>query len=150
MICLLIGWNYWIPAFLYSTRIPTGTVDFNYFYTAGWLFLHHENPYNNTFFVYPPTSIPFYAIFAFFNLDLAMQLWRVTYFGMFGIALLGLCLTLDSKRRSLYVLLALLLMFTSYPLLILMRVGQNDLLVGSLTVLALVFQRIQRNVASAV
>lgn len=150
MICLLVGWNYWFPTFLYSTGIVvSGAPDFNRFWMAGWLLLHHENPYNNTLFVYPPTSIPFYALFAFFSLDYATWLWRIAYFGMFTIALLALCFTLESERRSLYVLLAFLLLFTSYPLLILMRLGQSDLLVGSLTVLALAFQRLQHNFASA-
>ena len=123
---LLIFWNYWIPTYLHA-YLPN--YDFNLFYVAGLVFLQHENPYAVTRFIYPPTSIPFYAVFAFFGLKLATQLWTVTYFAIFAIALLGICFTLDSERRSIVVLFTVIFLSTSYPLLYLMQLGQSDLLI---------------------
>jgi len=118
-ICLLIIWNYWIPTFLYASTVSfygSGGPDFNTFYLAGESWLSHKNPYLNIApspFVYPPTSLPFYGMFALFQIDFASWLWMVTYFIVFAVALLALACTLDGERRSLYVTIALLLFFTS-------------------------------------
>jgi hypothetical protein len=149
-ICIIIFWNYWIPTYLYSPtalRYGTGFPDFNIFYSAGYSWLSHSKPAN---FIYPPTSLPFYGFFALFNLELAGQLWRVTYLITFLIALASLALTFERVRRVYFISLTGVLFFTSYPLLIMMNLGQVDLLVASLSVISLAMQRLKRENASAV
>ena len=152
IVCVLIGWNFWLPTFLYSTGpalYGSGGPDFNIFYTGGYLWLTHKNPYLNTGFVYPPTSLPFFGLFALFSTDMAALVWMVTYFFVFAVALLGLALTFEGERRTLYISIALLLFFTSYPLLIMMNLGQSDLLVASLAVLSLASQKLKHGFWSA-
>ncbi|MGA3296243.1 MAG: hypothetical protein ABSD41_02225, partial [Candidatus Bathyarchaeia archaeon] len=75
--CLLIAWNYWVPLAVvnpFSTRnLPfsqygTDSADFHTFYLAGGSWLSEANPYNlngrPTPFIYPPTSLPFFGVFA--------------------------------------------------------------------------------------
>ncbi len=154
--CVLIGWNYWIPTFLYSSTVSlygSGGPDFNTFYLAGESWLLHKNPYINVApspFVYPPTSLPFYGVFALFQIDFASWLWMLTYFIIFAIALVAVGFTLKDERKSLYVSIAALLFFTSYPLLIMMTLGQSDLLVASLSILSLVGYRLKHSTVSAI
>ena len=154
-ICLLIGWNYWVPAYLYPTAAGlygSGHPDFNIFYVAGLLWLSHENPYLKTQFtpfVYPPPSFPFYGMFALFDLSLASWLWMATYFIVFALAFLALALTFQGERRFFYVSIALLLFFTSYPLLLMMVLGQSDLLIAGLTILSLASQKTKHRFVSA-
>jgi hypothetical protein len=72
------------------------------------------------------------------------------YFSVFAGALLALALTLRGNRRYVFVSIAILLLLTSYPLIILFQLGQIDLLLSSLTVLSLVAQRLKRESVSAV
>ena len=154
-ICMIICWNYWIPTFLYSSPAMfygSGSADFNIFYVAGSSWLGHNNPYLNTYpsqFVYPPTSLPFYGLFALFDPDSAGLLWMATYFAVFAAAFLALAFTLRREVRSLYLWILPLLFFTSFPLLVLMELGQSDLLVASLSVLGLVSMKLNRRYLSA-
>ena len=155
VVCFLIGWNYWIPAYLYPTAAGlygSGHPDFNIFYLAGHLWLSHQNPYlgiQPTPFVYPPASLPFFGLFAMFDLTLASWLWMATYMIAFAAAFLALAFSLHRERRFLYVSIALLLFFTSYPLLLMMVLGQSDLLISGLTILSLVSLRAKRGFISA-
>ena len=138
-----------IPTLLYSStamRYGSGSPDFSFFYSAGYAWLSHTKP----IFIYPPTSLPFYGFFALFNIELAGSLWRITYLITFLAAIVSLGLTLEGVRRAYFVSLAGVLFFTSYPLLIMMNLGQVDLLVASLSVLSLAAQRAKRENASAV
>lgn len=135
-----------------------GSGDFYVFYSAGKSWLSRLNPYTfngalvpsrPTPFIYPPTSLPFFALFTSFDFRFASQLWWATYFVLFAVALLALTLTLKGDRRYAYVSIALLLFLTSYPLLVNFQLGQSDLLVGSLAILSLVCQRLKRGFASA-
>jgi len=131
----------------------SGGPDFNTFYLAGESWLSHRNPYLNVApspFVYPPTSLSFYGVFALFQIDFASWLWMITYFIIFVIALVALGFMLKDERRSLYVSIAALLFFTSYPLLIMMTLGQSDLLVASLSILSLVGYRLKHSTVSAI
>ena len=65
------------------------------------------------------------------------------------VALVALAFTLNGDRRKLYVSLAILLFFTSYPLLILFQLGQIDLLLASLTILSLACERLKHKSVSA-
>ncbi len=150
MVCALIAWNYWIPTFLYSpsaVRYGSGFPDFNLFYLAGHAILTHTEI---TRFIYPPPSIPFYEFFALFNIDLASWLWMITYLIVFIAAVAGLALTLGGIRRAYFVSLTGVLAFTSFPLLIMMNLGQVDLLVASLSILSLAMQRLEHENASAI
>jgi|SRR5208282_2246694 len=162
-ICLLIAWNYWVPLAVvnpFSTRnLPfsqygTDSADFHVFYLAGGSWLSKANPYNLTGrtpqFLYPPTSLPFFGIFAKLDFRTASQLWTVLYFGVFAVALLALAFTLKGDKRYVFVSVAGLLFLTSYPLFILFQLGQIDLLLSSLTVLSLVSQRLKHESVSAV
>ena len=162
-ICLLIAWNYWVPLAVvnpFSTRnLPfsqygTDSADFHTFYLAGGSWLSEANPYNlngrPTPFIYPPTSLPFFGVFAKLDFRTASQLWAVLYFGVFAFALLALAFTLKGDKRYVFVSVAVLLFLTSYPLFILFQLGQIDLLLSSLTVLSLVSQRLKHESVSAV
>ena len=157
IICLLIGWNYWAPLFLWSTPFALYggySQDFHTFYLAGKSWLSQANPYNlsgkPTAFIYPPTSLPIFGLFGLADFRLASQLWMVTYFSLFAVALVALALTLKSDRRNVYVSIAALLFLTSYPLLIMFQLGQSDLLVASFAILSLVCERLKHRFTSAV
>ena len=161
-ICLLIAWNYWVPLAVvnpFSTRnLPfsqygTDSADFHTFYLAGGSWLSKGNPYTlngrATQFIYPPTSLPLFGIFAKFDFRTASQLWAVLYFGVLAVALLALAFTLKGDKRYVFVSVAVLLFLTSYPLFILFQLGQIDLLLSGLTVLSLVSQRLKHESVSA-
>jgi len=155
-ICFFIFWNYsatdffFAPNWIYDVRIS----DFHAFYMAGKSWLLGSNPYVNlqahTPFVYPPASLPFFGMFAIFDFIFATQLWVFTYISSFVIALLALALTLKRERRYVYISIAVLLLLTSFPFLVLLSLGQIDLLVASLTIISLVGERLKRRFASAV
>ena len=156
-VCLLIGWNYWAPLFLWSTPFALyggSSQDFHTFYLAGKSWLSHGNPYNvnggPTAFIYPPTSLPIFGLFGLVDFRLASQLWIVTYFSLFVVALVAIALTLKSDRRNVYVSIAVLLFLTSYPLFIMFQLGQSDLLVASFAILSLVCERFKHRLTSAV
>jgi hypothetical protein len=111
------------------------------------------NPYifdgKPTPFVYPPTSLLIFSMFAGFDFNFASELWTVAYFSLFAAALGALALTLQGDRRNLFVTMAILLSLTSYPLFIHFELGQSDLLVSSLAILSLVCERLKRRFASA-
>ncbi len=146
-----------MPLFLWSTPFTSligGPNDFYTFHQAGAAWLIRGNPYNLTGpasgFIYPPTSLPFYGVFALFAFQQASTLWFIVYFSVFLIALLSLVLTIEGERRYVYVLLAVLLLLTSYPLLVLMRWGQSDLLVAGLAILSFVGERLNHRFTSAI
>jgi hypothetical protein len=101
-------------------------------------------------YVYPPPSLPFFGLYALLNFVLAAQVWMVTYFVLFIVALVVLALTMEGERRSHFVSITSLLFFTSFPLLIMMNLGQSDLFVSSLALLSLAALRIKRVTASAI
>jgi len=103
-----------------------------------------------TAFIYPPTSLPVFGLFGLVDFRLASQLWIVTYFSLFVVALVALALTLKGDRRNVYVSIAVLLFLTSYPLLIMFQLGQSDLLVASFAILSLVCERLKHRLSSAV
>jgi len=74
----------------------------------------------------------------------------LTYFSLFAVAVLALAITIKPGWRYLYVLIAALLVLTSYPLIINMQLGQSDLLVASFGVLSLACERLRRGFMSAV
>ena len=146
-----------MPEFLYSPAVAffgSGHPDFNIFYNAGWLWLHGEqNPYTLILigkYVYPPPSLPFFGLYALLNIVLAAQVWMVTYFVLFTVALVVLALPIERERRSLFVSITSLLFFTSFPLLIMMALGQSDLFISSLALLSLAALRLKRVTASAI
>ena len=147
-----------MPLFIWSTPFTSlygGPIsDFYTFHQAGRAWLTHRNPYNQTGpaagFVYPPTSLPFYGMFASFDFRIASQLWFIVYLSVFLVALLTLALTIKGERRYLYAPLAVVLFLTSYPLLVLMQWGQSDLLIAGVAILAFVGERLNHRLTSAV
>lgn len=73
----------------------------------------------------------------------------ITYLIIFIAAVTILAFTLGGVRRAYFVSLTGLLFFTSYPLLIMMNLGQVDLLVASLSIISLAMQRLKHDNASA-
>lgn len=149
-LCAIIAWNYTIPTLLYSSEAVgygTGSPDFSLFYNAGYAWLSHIKP---THFIYPPTSLPFYGFFALFNIELAVKLWMITYLITFLAAIVSLGLTLDGVRRAYFVSLTGVLFFTSIPLLIMINLGEADLLVASLSIFSLAMHRLKRENVSAI
>ena len=147
-------WNFWLSLFFATTLyLSTSTTDFAAFYGAGQSWLSHANPYINSGsgfgFIYPPTSLPFFGAFALFNADTAILLWTVTYFSLFVIAGAALAYTIEGERRSLFICLIVLIFFSSFPILWLIELSQADLLVASITVLALAAGRLRRRYLSA-
>jgi hypothetical protein len=156
-VCFFIFWNYSAIVFLYAPRwiYDTRVSDFHTFYMAGKSWLSGLNPYVNLqahiSFLYPPTSLPFFGMFAPFEFNLAAQLWTVTYVFMFAVALLSLAFTLKSERRFVYVSIAVLFLLSSFPFQRNIELSQGiDLIIASLTILSLVMERIKHQFASAV
>jgi hypothetical protein len=157
-----IIWQHWaepwfllaISSGLYDPRVS----DFFVFYVAGRSWLSHLNPYivnpqcsiHCVPFVYPPASLPFFGLFGLFNFNLAAQLWTVTYLALFLAALLALAITVKGGRRFLFLSLAVLLFFASFPLQFLIELSQSDLLIASLAILSLASQRLKHEFLSAV
>jgi len=155
IVCLLVGWNYWLDKFFFSSPFALfggGFHDFGDYYLAAEAWLSHANPYvASPFFIYPPTSLPFFALYAQEPFHFAAQLWWITYFTCFTLATAWLLLTLkNNDRRLLYATIAAFLFFTSYPLLVLFQSGQVDLLAEALAILSLAFQRSKHDTVSAV
>ena len=153
IVCLLVGWNYWLDEFFISTPYALyggGFGDFEVFRLAGAAWLSHGNPYvTSRGFIYPPTSLPFFAIYALFPFHFAGQLWWITYFTFFVAACISLGSTLKDKDRLLFATVVTLLFFTSYPLLNLFQLGQSDLLTAALAVMSLACLRSKHGFASA-
>jgi len=148
----MIFWNYWLPSLLYSRSVAlygSGHPDFNIFYNAGWLWMHGQNPYLLDQFVYPPPSIPFFAFYALIPIEQAAQAWMATYLTVFLAAMLALAISLKRERRSLFLTIAPILFVTSFPLLIMVVLGQSDLFVSSLCMLSFAALRFKRDTASA-
>lgn len=151
IVCLLVGWNYWLDKFLFSSPFAvfgSGFGDFELYRLAAASWLAHEPTHR---FIYPPTSLPFFAVYASIPFHLAGQLWWITYFAFFVAACVSLWLALkDADRRLLFITIAVLLFFTSYPLLVLFQLGQIDLLTEALAIMSLTFLRSRHGFASAV
>lgn len=162
-IALLIAWNYWLPyarAYIdeQNSRVTPPNVDFHAYDMAGKAFALGLSPYvnnarNESFaaarndgypafipnpFIYPPTLLPVYAVFARLEYRLARVLWTAA--GLLShFCALGVLLLASSRRDRLGVLAAgLLLTFTSDPLLYHVRQGQIDVIVASLVVASFV------------
>jgi len=135
---------------------PRYGTDFYAYYLAGKALLSHGNPYTLILngrpflFIYSPASLPFYAAFALFQLELADQLWTITSVALFVIAIIALSLTLKGDRKYVFVALAILLSLTSYPLLVNLQLGENDLLLAGVGILSLVCVKLNHRFASAV
>ena len=148
-----------MPLFLWSTPFTSlfggQTSDFYVFYSAGRAWLTNGNPYtlfpsDHVYgFIYSPTSLPFYGMFALLDFQNASTLWFIVYFSVFLVALMTLALTIEGERRYVYVSLAVLLLLTSYPLLFLTQRGQSDLLVAGFAILGLVGERFNHRFMSA-
>ena len=154
VVCLLVGWNYWLDRFFFSTPFAvygSGFGDFEIYRVAAASWLSHGNPYmDSPGFIYPPTSLPFFALYAMLPFHLAGQVWWITYFVFFVAVSISLCLTLkNGNRRLLFGTILTLFFFTSYPLLALFQLGQADLLAEALAVFALVLERSRHKFESA-
>ena len=147
-------WNFWAANWTPPWDVY-GNIDFFVFYTAGKAWLANMNPYpqipvyGRPEFFYPPTSLLLFGLYAMFSFDAAKDLWFVTYMSVFAVAAIACTFMLRGERKRWYVLLALLLIFASYPLQNQMLTGQSDLLMASLTVLSLVCQRSKHDNVSA-
>lgn len=150
-ICFWIVWNYWANFFFWVTSwyilSDTKTLsDFFNLYQEGKMWLSHSTHLST----YPPTSLPFFGVFALFDFGFASQLWIATCLSLFIVALLALTFTLKWERRHLFVSIAVLLFLTSYPLRFELQLGQINLLIMSLTILSLVSQRLKHDFPSTV
>jgi hypothetical protein len=75
-----------------------GLGDFEIYRLAGAAWLSHGNPYvASPLFIYPPTSLPFFALYASFPFHSAGQLWWITYFAFFVVACVS-CGKSDNPR----------------------------------------------------
>jgi hypothetical protein len=151
----LVGWNYWFDRFFITSLFGLfgdGFNDFEIYRLAGVAWLSHGSPYvASPGFIYPPTSVPFFALYASVPFHSAGQLWWITYFAFFVVACISLWLTLKgADRRLLFATIVALLFFTSYPLLVNFELGQVDLLTAALASMSLAFQRSKHGFASAV
>ena len=143
-----------MPTFLYNPVLAViGPTDWGIFYLAGKLWLAHQNPYlaniAPTGFVYPPIALLLFGPYALFDIDFAGLLWMVTYIVMFAFALIVLALTIKSDRRGLYFWTAVLLSLMSYPLMVMMKLGQCDLFISGVCILSLASLRLKHSTCSA-
>jgi hypothetical protein len=157
-ICMLVAWNYWAPfAFMNPFAVPplpfamygTSNNDFHMYYLAGKMWLAHTNPYVEGGIIYPPPSVPFFGLFALLDFSQATTAWALTYFLTFVVAICCITTTLEPQKRLVFVAIAFLLLFTSYPFLVLFGMGQIDLLLSSLTALSLAAYRLNHPSISA-
>jgi hypothetical protein len=156
--CFWVIWNQWAAFFFWLTDWVTisNKVVFSEFfnlYNVGqwWLVGQHTDPVTHAFvypFAYPPSSLPFLGFFASFEFGVAAQIWTALSLVAFAAAALSVLFVIDS-RRYLFASIASLLIFTSYPLQLELHLGQINLLIASLTILSLVFQRMEHRLASA-
>jgi hypothetical protein len=128
----------------------TASTDFHIFYSAGKMLLAHRNPYVGNFIYYPPTALPLFALFALFDFGQAATLWALTYSMTFILAVYGIARSLVPRKRFVFIAIAFLLLFTSYPFSVLFGLGQTDLLLSSLTALSLAAYRLNHSSISAV
>ena len=152
---LLIVWNYWMPLIASTSPFTysLGSGDFALFYRAAGLWLANQNPYMlngaTTNFVYPPSSLPLYGLFALMDFRPASEMWALSYLLVFIVACSLLGYTLEADRKRIYVLAAILMFITSYPVLYLIELGQCDLLVAGVAILGLAFHRMGHRSVSA-
>ena len=147
-------WNYWLDLFFYTSVYLFDAKQSAFlgdFYTAGQAWLAGANPYaiSQITFVYPPTSLPFFGMFALFDPESSAVLWMLTYFSLFALALTIMAFTIKGERRFLFVCLVVLLFFSSFPLLYMIEISEVDLIVASLTILSLAAERFGRRFLSA-
>jgi uncharacterized membrane protein YjjP (DUF1212 family) len=143
-------WNYWVPSAndylnMVSPTYERANVDFYAYYRGGEAYLRGVEPYAGTrdgqLFIYPPTFVPLYGLLANMDYDDARNTWVVVYASLF---LLTACFTVLQARPDDRWLLALVILFivcVSYPLRYLIKQGQIDLIVGSLSFLSFLVYR---------
>lgn len=151
MVCLWVIWNGWAAFFLWlvdwATISNTGMLyDFFNLYTEGkwWISRAYVSTATHVFnypFAYPPSSLPFFGFFAQFDFGVAAQLWTVMGLTIFLVATLSAAASLKPNRKYLFVSITALLFFTSYGVRAELRLGQANMLLVGLTILALVAQR---------
>jgi hypothetical protein len=149
--------NNWLSSFLYASAwlYDVRVSDFHVFWLAGNAWLSGLNPYINlsagtTPFLYPPTSLAFFALFSPFGFHLAAQLWTIVYFSIFVTAALAMTFTVQGPKRSLFVSVVVLLFFTSFPFLYLFELSQGiELIIVSLSILSFVTRRLKQGFVSA-
>lgn len=150
LLLLSIIWNYWLPSArdYLNTVSPTydvANVDFFAYFRGGEAYLRGVEPYAGTrdgqLFIYPPTFVPLYGVLAGIDYDDARIVWVVVYASLF---LLTACLVVLQAKPDYRWPLALAILFitsVSYPLRYLIKQGQIDLIVASLSFLSFVVYR---------
>lgn len=158
-LCLIIGWNYWIPEAKnqFNLRYSTSyvyNIDFFCYYSAGKAFSFGYNPYednnkelglmanprgesNYSTYLYPPTLLPFFSLFWRIEYHTARALWLALNIILFIISSAIYMFMIDKKLRLTFIATWILLFITSGPLLCHIWVGQIDLLVISLILFSL-------------
>jgi hypothetical protein len=157
MVSLWAIWNGWATFFLFliawvTISNPATMYDFANLYAEGKWWLSGISPGAHVLsypYAYPPSSLPFFGLFAQFSYGFAAQLWTAMSLGVFIVALLSTAVTLKVNRRYLFVSIAALLFFTSYALRAELQLGQINLFLEGLTVLSLVAHRSEHSRVSA-
>ncbi len=151
---------FWLPIAIFAATRGCGlehtTCDFYAFFSAGKSFLLGQSPYfldsqsmpienisiaslQYTWFIYPPTLIPFWGIFALVNYFDAQILWLIFNVTMGVCALILIYRYLPASKKSLWVFIYSLLFIFSFPLLLEIRWGNTNFLVGCLMGISFIY-----------
>lgn len=147
---LAILWNYWLPSArdylnIVSPTYERANVDFYAYYRGGEAYLRGQEPYAGTrdgqLFIYPPTFTPLYSLLAQYDYDEARYIWVVVYSVSFLITIGLTVLQAKPGDRWTTLLIIFFIVFISYPLRYMIKQGQVDLIVASLSFLSYLVYR---------
>lgn len=121
-----------------SIHISSSLVDFEVYYRAGQFFLARSNPYSFSFppmpLNYPPSSLPFFAVWSLPSYPIAQLLFTATSFFLFLFSCY-LLLQLVKINKAL-ILLVLALLVQAFPTKFTLVLGQVNLILLSLVIFA--------------
>jgi len=159
MVCFWVIWNGWAGFFVWLTEWntisnPKILYDFYNLYAQGkwWLsgaYLSHGQVVSYPF-AYPPSSLPFFGLFAHLEFGVAAQVWTALGLGVFFASVLGAVAMVKPDRQYLLAGVGGLLFFTSYALRVELVLGQVNLFLSGLTILSVAAHRSGHSRISAI
>ena len=139
---LALFFYYFLPAVqgwfnLVNPTFNIENIDFYAYYIAGRSFISGADPYTSNLFhqvfIYPPTFLPAYAQLARQDYQTARHLWMMVYLLFFSLAVFLFLKRVRPQNRSKVFFIIGLIFLVSFPLQYLIRQGQVDLIVGSIS-----------------
>jgi hypothetical protein len=151
----LVFLNYWLGLFqtnfnYVGNKNPNDTAnfDFHIYYSTGKAYLSGQNIYSSTSingdslyssFIYPPTIVPFFAVFGLMDFEIARHIFLLFYLLVFILTLYFLLKLSRPEDRVPTLITGVGLALLSAPLLMMIRLGQIGLVVGCTSFASLLF-----------